>query len=1185
MSPRHESTSDIWARERPQVGKQKISVKSNGWILILVVVSLAALAFGLSLQPTAQAAQSPQLQVLQSDTNHIVLELDTPAYDGHDQTVGSTTYTVITVPGFGNTGEEGKPELPIKGAVVGIPPGAKASLQVISDQSSIATLSRPVLPVPTTLMQHDYKQTLPSEAGKSFKADGQTYSTNASYPAGVAKIASIRDWRSQRIATIELHPLQYNPVLGQLVFHRRLRVQINLSYPNGVTKAALGSAVDEGPFEAVLERAITNYSSAKGWRATNRAVMTPRLPSSPTPGLYTGGPWYKIGVNYDGIYAVTCAQIAAAAGKTLFITPTTLQVFKNGQEVAIKVVGSTWSNCTTSDTGDYVEFYGQAPISKYANTNMYWLTYGQATGKRMAGADSTGIGSVPSSFTDTIHLEENHLYRSYAPMVEGADHWFWAFASQAFGLAPTFALPIPNPATSPYSATLQVDLTAFTTLGHHTQLYMNGNLLGDLVWSGPGEQKFSFQFPGSYLAQGANSIQVSEPNDQDPNDVICINNFDVDYQSAFAAKGDSLAFKESDSGIWNFQISGYSSPSLEAYDITDPFSVARFNTLSVTPSSPSYTLSFTATIAAPHQYIALTSAQRKTPTSVALDSSATPNLHANINGADEIIISYGGFINDVMPLANYRVSQGLRVKVVDVQDVYDEFSDGLVDPQGIRDFLAYAYSNWQAPAPSFVLLVGDGHLDAKEYCTTPGICQAITTTPNTEFIPPYLLLIDPYIGETDADNRFVAFGGNNTLPYLAIGRLPADSSADVDAMVNKILNYEQNPAHGNWQTNVTFVADQPDPNAGDFWQQSELVASNPAYMPAQYTSNRVYYTSPSYPNAPSAHQGVIQSINTGSLIMNYVGHSYWYYWSKAPLLCAYADGFVCNGNDFSSLTNGNMTPVFVEMTCFTGYFIWPNIPSSAEVNLRTAAGGGVASWAATGEGLSTGHYLLDEGFFNAVMQQGVYQLGPATILGKLDLWANSGGAYHDLIDTFQLFGDPATQLLAPKTDVAITKTVSSKGPLMIGSPITFTLKFSNNGGGRAERVVITDIIPSQVLSPTFVSSGVPITTTGATPYAWNVGSLDPGAGGVITITGTLDPNPSHYAGLSLINNSTISTATNETDTSNDQSSTTTILIVPSPTPTSTGTPTRTPTRTPTKTSTPTSTPFKILLPIILKGAR
>lgn len=75
-----------------------------------------------------------------------------------------------------------------------------------------------------------------------------------------------------------------------------------------------------------------------------------------------------------------------------------------------------------------------------------------------------------------------------------------------------------------------------------------------------------------------------------------------------------------------------------------------------------------------------------------------------------------------------------------------------------------------------------------------------------------------------------------------------------------------------------------------------------------------------------------------------------------------------------------------------------------------------ASWAPVGWGYAAGHDFLDRGFFNAVMAQGAAQLGPATVLGKTYLWANSSDN-RDLIDTFVLLGDPGSRLPVniPKT--------------------------------------------------------------------------------------------------------------------------------------------------------------------------
>jgi hypothetical protein len=82
------------------------------------------------------------------------------------------------------------------------------------------------------------------------------------------------------------------------------------------------------------------------------------------------------------------------------------------------------------------------------------------------------------------------------------------------------------------------------------------------------------------------------------------------------------------------------------------------------------------------------------------------------------------------------------------------------------------------------------------------------------------------------------------------------------------------------------------------------------------------------------------------------------------------------------------------------------------VNVRKAGGGALASWAATGWGTVPKHDYLDIGFFDAVMQKGVRQIGPATVAGKANLWASDpiNQENRDLVDMFVLLGDPASRL-------------------------------------------------------------------------------------------------------------------------------------------------------------------------------
>ena len=54
------------------------------------------------------------------------------------------------------------------------------------------------------------------------------------------------------------------------------------------------------------------------------------------------------------------------------------------------------------------------------------------------------------------------------------------------------------------------------------------------------------------------------------------------------------------------------------------------------------------------------------------------------------------------------------VQVVDVEDLYDEFTFGQHSPQAIHDYLAHAMNNWTRK-PHYVLLAGDASYDPKNY--------------------------------------------------------------------------------------------------------------------------------------------------------------------------------------------------------------------------------------------------------------------------------------------------------------------------------------------------------------------------------------------------------------------------------------------------------------------------------------
>jgi hypothetical protein len=342
----------------------------------------------------------------------------------------------------------------------------------------------------------------------------------------------------------------------------------------------------------------------------------------------------------------------------------------------------------------------------------------------------------------------------------------------------------------------------------------------------------------------------------------------------------------------------------------------------------------------------------------------------------------------------------MRATLVDVQDVYDEFGYGIVSAAAIHGFLAYASVYWQAPAPSFVVLVGDGHFDPKNYY---GYGRA-------SFIPPYLASVDPWIGETAADNRYVALSGDDTLPDMMLGRLSVNTTAEAGDFVNKITSYEE--VTGDWRKQVLVVADNTDAS-GNFARITDNLLA--CCLPSSYHPEKVYYGVAPYLTAGLARTAIQAGINiTGALIVNFTGHGYYTGWAEEDLLTA---------TDVPLLTNSGKLPVVLAMTCREGYYIFPHLYGSGkealgEVVTRAANRGAVVSWSPTGLGVASGHDDLNRGFFEALFYRGVSTVGQATAAGKLKLWQT--GDNLDLLDTYLIFGDPGLRMGVTPTGAVST---------------------------------------------------------------------------------------------------------------------------------------------------------------------
>lgn len=751
-------------------------------------------------------------------------------------------------------------------------------------------------------------------------------------------------------------------------------------------------------------------------------------------------PAYRIRVDADGLYALNYTALAAAGLPVSTLDPRSFRMYYMGQEIRMRVIGEADGSF---DPTDVALFYGRGidslfldgvlPTNKYMNFNIYWLTYGCAIGPcagpyglRMAEPDGSGAGSVPGPFMSRERLWSNRNYLSAYPFEHDADHW-WSYQI-TLGAPREFEFVISKMSAEAVPGTLRIRLLGYKDISHHLKVWLNNNLVidGSPDWSMKTIYEATASVPREYFIEGADKINKIKVG-LGTSDTVYLDWWDLFYPDTYIAEGDALAFNNAAAGAWRYAVTSFTTSDIEVYDVTDPFAPQRFVNTTVAPDGGAYTVSFGESASAAKRYLALTAAAWRTPVIEAatfLASVRQPaDLRSSLNGADYILITHRDFWPQAEALALYR-AYNFRVAVVDVQKIYDQFNGGLMSAEAIRDFLAYAHAHWVAPAPAYVLLMGDGTNDMRKY----------RSTTNT-YIPPYLYLADPDLGETAADNRFVTFIGDDNIPDMHIGRFPVNDTAQAQAMVDKTIDYEIDcQCNDSWEKRTLFLADDLEEGGGNFYYFSDLIADSYAdaptntvkLIPEDYSRQKEYLgvtcnIEGNPTDAAECRGNLVNALNPytpanptggGALFVSFVGHSTKALWAVESMF---------NSTANSLLTNGPCLPIMLPMTCFEGSFFDYQTPEVlAEASVRLAADsvtgqtrGSVASFSPTGFGLVTGHDYLERGIMVAWFHEGKTRLGESITYAKQYLVDNGPeGKYLDLLDTFLLLGDPALQVKA-----------------------------------------------------------------------------------------------------------------------------------------------------------------------------
>lgn len=669
----------------------------------------------------------------------------------------------------------------------------------------------------------------------------------------------------------------------------------------------------------------------------------------------------RLTIDQSGLIAVSYNDVRSSNLPVADLSAASVRLEHEGNPVPFYVEGE--------GEGATLYFFAEGITRTVDSPPVYWLAPGQ--GETMA----RRIGT-PQSEGDALGWREKRWEENanFQPTVTGADSWL----GQAIYAPGALEMPLAQiwPTTGPGQLTLRVwsgnQSPAYPD--HHLEVWLNGYKLGSHFWDGKKQETIQIPITTGILREAKNVLQLRVPGDTGAaGEAIYLDWIRLEYEGLLNLQQGQLLFYSDQPTV---QIRGGDENS-NVFDVTDPAAPVKVVDVALSDEG----LRFHNPVAG-SRYLVANPWQALRP-----KISAVPQWHTSLRdearGADYIAIvpSTSIFTDTLQPLLALRRDQGLRVAVIALEQIYDEFAHGKQTPVAIRDFLQYAHSNWQPPAPHFVLLVGDASYEGHAYAG------------NRKNILPTYLIHTEFAGYVASDTWFTLFEQNELQPVLAIGRLPVQTAEQLRIIVEKTLAYET-ATSAPWLDRALLVAD----DEGRFNITSERLAEE--LDQSGYQTQKLYMT-----QNEDIHDAIISALNHGVGLVNYAGHGGIDVWGDEKVL---------QSEDTAILMNGDRLPIFAAFSCINGFFNHPQEDALAEALLWAANGGVVAAVAPSARTLTWQQAPLSTAFYNALLSDQAGTLGDALLQAKVT--AAKEPHLGEAIHTLNLLGDPALGFRMPGSE-------------------------------------------------------------------------------------------------------------------------------------------------------------------------
>lgn len=773
--------------------------------------------------------------------------------------------------------------------------------------------------------------------------------------------------------------------------------------------------------------------------------------------VFAEGEWYKLSITTDGVYRIDQSFLSDLGVDVASLSKSQINIYGNGGELlpfnnAIDRPDDPQKNAIfisdeqndSFESDDYILFYGKGPDSWmyneeqerfehekhfYSDSAYYFLRVDDLNPLRIQTAASGLVeNTTTNAFSDRQFIESESVSLNNSGREFFGDR-FDLTLSIPYVFSTSGILSEPASLECIVAARSLGSASTFTLSVAGESETMTPNPVSEQATSwvaNLGSATIDFTPTGGNTVNANLSFSQGVPDAEGWLDYLRLN-----MRRSLDMVGGQLHFRDPQTvGAGNVvkYTMGNANTVFQMWDITNHTQPVL---IPYVPGDQPNSIEFVASADELKEYIAFANFNYLEPTP--LGAFANQNLHGTGN-VDMVILT-----NDLLlPVAEeyfaIHEDDGLDMVIVNIYDVFNEFSSGNPDPTAVKMFMKMLYDRAEGNPelePRYLQIIGDGTFRNRNL--TRNSKFMITYQSLNSLSPTGSYVSDDYFGFL-GDDAGEALGDTMN---IGVGRIPCETVTEGRGYLKKLENYlsENTNANGDaycigdqalspfgsWRNDICFVADDMDGNGGPF--ESNHMGNSETHFNTirenynDYNVVKIYMdayqqeTTPGGERYPEAEDAIRRRVQNGAFIVNYIGHGGERGWAHERVL---------NTTTIQEWTNFNRLPVFMTATCELARFDFPEFKSAGELLVMNENGGAIAMLTTTRIVFSGSNQQLNTAFFDIVLEDEAF---PDLRLGDICRITKNNPGVSDVSNkrNFSLLGDVALRMAYPKQHVYTTE--------------------------------------------------------------------------------------------------------------------------------------------------------------------